>query len=81
MPPTQAIDLRQGEFTTAGALIKNISIALGTIVQNAKGGIGNDAIMGNDANNAIVGGPGNDLIDGGAGTTAPSTRVFPATTS
>ena len=63
----QAIDLRQGEFSNAGALIKNISIAPGTIVQNARGGSGNDAILANGSDNAIQGGPGNDLIDGGAG--------------
>ena len=63
----QVIDLRQGEFSNAGALIKNVSIALGTIVQNAKGGSGNDSILGNASDNAILGGAGNDLIDGGAG--------------
>ena len=63
----QAIDLRQGEFSSAGALTRNISIAPGTIVQNARGGSGNDSIVGNLSNNAIMGGPGNDQIDGGAG--------------
>jgi serralysin len=63
----QAIDLRQGEFSNAGALVKNISIALGTVVHNARGGSGNDAILGNASDNAIQGGPGNDVIDGGAG--------------
>lgn len=63
----QVIDLRPGEFSNAGALTKNISIALGTVVQNARGGAGNDAIVGNASDNAIAGGAGNDLIDGGAG--------------
>jgi hypothetical protein len=63
----QVIDLRQGEFSSAGVLTKNISIALGTVVQNARGGSGSDSILGNASDNAISGGPGNDVIDGGAG--------------
>jgi len=64
----QLIDLRQGQFSNVGALTKNVSIALGTVIQNAIGGSGNDFLYGNDSDNSLTGGKGNDLIDGGSGT-------------
>jgi hypothetical protein len=63
----QLIDLRQGQFSNIGALTKNVSIALGTVVQNAISGTGNDFIYGNDSDNSLTGGKGNDVIDGSAG--------------
>jgi len=63
----QLIDLRQGQFSNIGALTKNVSIALGTVIQNAIGGSGNDFLYGNDSDNILTGGKGNDLIDGGLG--------------
>lgn len=63
----QRLDLRQGEFSNAGVLTKNISIALGAIIQNGIGGQGNDTIIGNDSDNELTGNKGNDGIDGGAG--------------
>jgi Ca2+-binding RTX toxin-like protein len=36
-------------------------------VENAYGGLGNDALIGDDHNNILTGGGGNDSIDGGAG--------------
>src|SRR5205823_144174 len=50
-----------------GELTKNISIALGTLIQNAKGGSGADIIFGNDADNVLQGNEGNDTIFGGSG--------------
>ncbi len=38
----------------------NISIALGTVIENAVGGEGNDRIIGNSANNVLTGGGGSD---------------------
>ena len=50
------------------ALSNIITIAVGTIIENAVGGSGNDTITGNDANNELEGNAGNDVLDGGAGT-------------
>ena len=63
----QLLDLRPGAFSNAGALTKNISIALGTLIQNATGGSGSDTIFGNDADNVLRGNAGNDTIFGGSG--------------
>jgi Ca2+-binding RTX toxin-like protein len=63
----QIIDLRQGSFSNVGALIGNVSIALGVVIENATGGSGADTIYGNPANNVLRGGAGNDRIDGGLG--------------
>jgi hypothetical protein len=63
-------------LSSIGGLSNNIAIALGTVVENAIGGSGNDTILGNDSanllygmngNDVIVAGGGNDIITGGAG--------------
>ena len=64
---TQTIDLRQGSFSNIGALIGNVSIALGAVIENAIGGSGADTMYGNAADNVLTGGAGNDRIDGGLG--------------
>ena len=43
----------------------NLAIALGTVIENAIGGSGNDVITGNEALNVITGGAGDDSIFGG----------------
>jgi len=63
----QVIDLRQGAFSSVGALIGNVAIAMGAVIENAIGGTGADQIRGNSADNRITGGLGNDSIDGGLG--------------
>lgn len=45
----------------------NLSIAEGTIIENAIGGAGSEVIIGNSANNILVGNAGNDSIYGGTG--------------
>jgi len=50
-----------------GRLTDNVGIAYGAIIENAKGGGGNDTIFGNDAANALYGNAGNDIIGAGAG--------------
>lgn len=70
---TQLLDLRQGAFSNFGALIGNVSIALGAVIENAIGGSGNDTINGNSANNRIAPGAGNNEVQGGLGT---DTLVF-----
>lgn len=62
------IDLRPASISNTGGLIGNLSIAPGTIIENAIGGSGRDTLIGNDAANALSGGGGNDMLEGGGGT-------------
>ncbi|MFK7835214.1 MAG: DUF4214 domain-containing protein [Sulfitobacter sp.] len=43
------------------------TIAFDTVIEDARGGQGNDMITGNAATNLLSGNGGNDMIDGGAG--------------
>ena len=61
------IDLNEGAFTDAAGLTSNISIAYGAVIENAKGGSGDDSIAGNAAANRLEGGGGADRIGGGRG--------------
>lgn len=64
------ISLIPGTFSDGNGMTKNISIARGTVIENAVGGAGNDVITGNDAANVLVGGKGNDKLIGGQLTAA-----------
>ena len=46
---------------------QTLTIAAGTVIENAYGGDGNDTITGNSAANQLSGGRGADVLDGGAG--------------
>src|SRR5204863_60873 len=48
---TQTINLNPETFSSVLGNIGNVTIARGTIIENAIGGSGNDTITGNDANN------------------------------
>jgi len=61
------IDLAPGAFSDADGMTRNLSIAFGVTIENAKGGAGADRISGNSAANRIEGGGGTDWLDGGAG--------------
>lgn len=50
-----------------GMLHQNISIAYGTIIENATGGAGDDILIGNGVDNILVGNAGNDNIEGRVG--------------
>ncbi len=63
----QYIDLRAEAFSNIGGRVGNVSIARGTIIENAVGGAGADTIIGNSAANNLNGGAGNDALDGGDG--------------
>ncbi|WP_310467117.1 M10 family metallopeptidase C-terminal domain-containing protein, partial [Sphingomonas sp.] len=72
----QLINLNPETFSNVGASVGNVSIARGTVIENAMGGSGHDRLIGNQAANALTGGagddtleggPGNDTLDGGAG--------------
>lgn len=56
----QKIRLEEGTFSDVDGLKGNVSIAYGATIENAKGGTGNDWLVGNAANNELRGGDGND---------------------
>lgn len=63
----QRINLNQESFSNIGARVGNVSIARGTVIENAIGGTGNDVLIGNSANNRLDGGAGVDQLYGGLG--------------
>ncbi|MCR4540395.1 M10 family metallopeptidase C-terminal domain-containing protein [Pseudomonas sp. 18.1.10] len=63
----QVINLKAGAFSDIGGLKGNVSIARGCTIENAIGGAGPDAMIGNDADNRLTGGPGADQKLGGGG--------------
>lgn len=63
----QTIDLRAGDFSDVGGLTGNVAIAYGVTIENAVGGAGNDAIVGNQAGNILTGGAGADTMSGEGG--------------
>lgn len=62
---TVRLDLIAGDKSTVGA--GQLTIAPGSVIENAIGGLGNDTLIGNTANNVLRGNAGNDTIDGSAG--------------
>jgi serralysin len=72
----QRIDLNPESFSNVLGQRGNLSIARGTIIENAIGGSGVDVIVGNSSGNvlygrngddALYGRAGNDTLDGGSG--------------
>jgi serralysin len=61
------IDLNQGAFSDCDGMTKNIAIAYGCDIENARGGSGNDTLIGNALNNILEGGSGNDVLTGNDG--------------
>jgi hypothetical protein len=65
--------LDDGYWSYAGAKAESITargqftINIGTTIENALGGSGNDIIVGNEVANSIAGGGGNDILRGGGG--------------
>ncbi len=64
------IDLRQGQFSSINGIDRSLRIAYGTVIENARGGDGNDSITGNETANRLFGNGGNDTIIGGGGNDA-----------
>ena len=73
---SQIINLNDASFSNIGGGVSNVSIAYGAVIENAKGGSGNDSILGSNTDNvlsgnngadSIFGGDGNDTMDGGDG--------------
>ncbi len=63
----QRIDLNTDSFSNVGGRTGNLSIARGTVIENAVGGTGADVLIGNSANNRLDGGAGVDQLYGGLG--------------
>jgi serralysin len=63
----QIIDLNEGGFSNIKGLTKNISIAIGAVIENALGGSGDDTLLGNGSDNVLSGNVGNDSIEAGVG--------------
>ena len=61
------IDLRQGQFSSINGLANSLRITYGTVIENARGGSGNDTLIGNETKNLLFGNGGNDTINGGGG--------------
>lgn len=59
------LDLVGGNKSSAGA--GDFTIASGSTIENAIGGLVNDTLIGNAANNSLRGNGGNDTISGGTG--------------
>jgi serralysin len=63
----QTLTLKQGELSDIGGFEGNFSIAIGTVIENARGGKSHDKITGNQAKNTLIGMGGNDTLDGAGG--------------
>jgi Ca2+-binding RTX toxin-like protein len=63
----QLINLNPETFSNVGHGVGNVSIARGTIIENAIGGSGNDNIIANNAGDHMTGNAGNDTLTGGTG--------------
>ncbi|KAF2408787.1 Peptidase M10 serralysin C terminal [Pseudomonas antarctica] len=63
----QVINLKAGSFSDVGHGRGSVSIARGVTLENAIGGSGHDALIGNDENNRLTGGGGADRLRGGRG--------------
>jgi Ca2+-binding RTX toxin-like protein len=50
-----------------GRLTDNVGIAYGVVIENAKGGSGNDTMYGNHVDNVLTGNAGNDVMEGRGG--------------
>ena len=64
---SQLIDLRAEQFSNVNGRIGNLSIARGTVIENAIGGVGADVEQGNDAGNWLYGKGGPDALYGNGG--------------
>ncbi|MFL6754708.1 MAG: M10 family metallopeptidase C-terminal domain-containing protein, partial [Sphingomicrobium sp.] len=60
-------NLNPETLSNVGALVGNVSIARGVLIESAIGGGGADRIIGNTADNVITGRAGNDTLSGGPG--------------
>lgn len=63
----QQISLAAGSQSSVGGFVLNLGIAFGAVIEEARGGRGDDRMTGNAVANDLGGNDGADVIDGGAG--------------
>ena len=61
------VNLTPGTFSGIGGHINNLGIAVGTVIETAIGGSGNDHIAASSVASKLQGGAGNDTLVGGTG--------------
>ncbi|WP_307729127.1 DUF4214 domain-containing protein [Massilia sp. IC2-476] len=67
------LDLRPGYWSFLGAkgdsIVRagQVTVNFGSLIENLRGGAGNDRLTGNEVGNRIEGGAGHDILVGGAG--------------
>ena len=61
----ETIDLREGTWSSVNGVQQTTRIAYGTVIENARGGSGDDNIRGNEIRNLLFGNAGNDVLRGG----------------
>jgi len=60
------LNLNDGAHSNVGT-VTNLAIAFNTEIENARGGSGNDWLIGNEQDNVLMGGEGNDVLVGNRG--------------
>jgi len=63
----ETIDLRQGQFSSINGVPQSLRISYDTVIENARGGSGDDNIRGNTTANFLFGNDGDDVLRGGGG--------------
>ncbi|WP_302477334.1 M10 family metallopeptidase, partial [Ruegeria atlantica] len=66
----QTADQTSQNTSDIGGSTGNLTLAIGTVIENAIGGSGNDLLIGNRVNNNLRGGAGNDTLRGEDGNDA-----------
>jgi serralysin len=61
------VDLREGRLSSVGGIADNLGVAYGAIIENSRGGIGDDELFGNEIDNTLIGNGGADRITGFSG--------------
>jgi len=83
----QVINLNAGSLSSVGGLSRNVGIAEGAVIEEARGGKGRNILIGNEVFNVLRGGPGEDVMYGGSGGAqmwggaGPNTFVFDGASS
>lgn len=58
------VNLQQGQFSSVGGQPDGVAIVWGTDIENARGGTGNDTLVGSELNNVLIGNIGDDTLQG-----------------
>ena len=61
------IDIRQGQYSSVGGEDNNVYLTYGSEIETARGGLGDDVVIGNYLDNILWGNEGKDRLIGGHG--------------